>query len=165
MNNGSDTAQIVIYLDVFPKSRGVVVSRRLGISKCLKNGIRSENLTFNFAGIVEGELGFGFRSQVRRVDGRQVTHDEFGLVREYKIPSNESDILLTDSVLPAPLRNISASVLPRSLRSAPFTGNDDCLTLSLLPHCRVRVLRNGEQMRLKIASFSTGVCLDDIGAI
>jgi hypothetical protein len=51
------------------------------------------------------------------------------------------------------------------LKRAPFTRNNNGLTLSLFPHSRIRVLRNSKQMWFKIASLSTGVCLNDIGAI
>lgn len=49
-------------LDVFSKPRRVIVSRRLGITEGLKNGIGSQYLTLDLAGIIKREfrLGLGY---------------------------------------------------------------------------------------------------------
>lgn len=48
---------------------------------------------------------------------------------------------------------------------APLTGNDDSLAGAISAHGSVGVLRDGEQVRLKLASAATVVCLYDFWAI
>lgn len=48
---------------------------------------------------------------------------------------------------------------------SPLSRHDDSLAHTILAHGRVGILSNGEQMWLQLASPTTTICLNDLGAI
>ena len=78
------------YLDILPETRGVVVTRRLGVTERLEDGVGSQNLALDLAGLIQRCLGLsGFGSG--RIDRSEITHDELGL-------EEDEDVAWTDKV-------------------------------------------------------------------
>ena len=67
------------YLDVLAETRRVIVSGRFGVTESFKYRVGGQNLSFDFAGLVKRRLGLGLAFGGGRVDGGEITHDEFGL--------------------------------------------------------------------------------------
>ena len=74
-------------LNVFSESGRVVVTGGLCISEGFKDRICCEDLSFDFTRLVKGKLGLGFGFRIWRIDGSQISHDEFRLISVSTRPS------------------------------------------------------------------------------